>query len=169
MSTTMQAGGFGSIDLDGIAKALSALKTRASRGSSMTRAEAVDVDRERLRLKGQYTLLLMGLDASFNRLKGNLAGMRMDDVGTEGAADRPGVYLLRRSRKLAASLQHHNTAPGGRESFLTEYRRLVRRYNAMLKAGTLSKRTLRNDIRATLVDMARQLRRAGRSNPENGP
>ena len=169
MSTTMQAGGFGSIDLEGVAKALSALKNRAGRGSSMTLAEAVDLDRERLRLKGQYTLLLIGLDASFSRLKGDLAGTRMDDFSSEGVADRPGLYLLRRSRKLAASLQHHNPAPGGQESFKKEYRRLVRRYNAMLKAGTLSKRTLRNDIRATLVDMAHQLRRAGRNNPENGP
>jgi hypothetical protein len=77
--------------------------------------------------------------------------------------------LLRRSRKLAAYHQHHNPAPEGQESFKKEYRRLVRRYNAMLKAGTLSNRTLRNDIRATLVDMAHQLRRAGRNNPENGP
>ena len=169
MSTTMQAGGFGSIDLDGVAMALSALKNRVGRNSSMSIAEAAELKRERLRLKGQYMLLLIGMDASFSRLNWDLAGTRMDDVGSEGVADRLGVYLLRRSRKLAASHQHHNPAPEGQDSFKKEYRRLVRRYNAMLKAGTLSNRTLRNDIRATLVDMAHQLRRAGRNNPENVP
>ena len=168
MNNTLQPSGFGSTDLDGITRALAALRSRAGRGPSLTRAEAVDLDRERLRLKGQYTLLLIGLDARFSRLKGNLDSTQRDYPG-EVVPDRPGVYLLRRCRKLAASQHFSGNLMGGLESFKTEYRRLVRRYNAMLKAGTLGNRTLRNDIRATLVDMAHQLRRAVRNNPENGP
>jgi hypothetical protein len=135
----------------------------------MTRAEAVTLDRKRQRLKDAYMLLLLGLDERSSKLKEDFANTRVGDVGSQGMMDRPGLYLLRRSRKLAAGIPLDSWVRKDHESFQAEYRRLARRYNAMVKAGTLPNRTLRNDIRAILVDMARQIRRAERNHPEYGP
>ncbi len=169
MTNTKHASGMEWIDRDAISRGGPVVKIRAVRGSAMTRAEAVTLDRKRQRLKDAYMLLLLGLDERSSKLKEDFSNTRVGDVGSQGMMDRPGLYLFRRCRKLAAGIQLDSWFRKDHEFFKAELRLLAWRYNAMVKAGILHNRTLRNDIRAILVDMARQIRRADRNQPENGP
>jgi hypothetical protein len=169
MTSTKHASGLQSIDRDANSRGGPEVKIRAVRGSAMTLAEVVTLDRKRQRLKDAYMLLLLGLDERSSKLKEDFANTRVGDIGSQGTMERPGLYLLRRCRKLAAGIQLDSWVRKDHEFFKAELRLLARRYNAMVKAGILHNRTLRNDIRAILVDMARQIRRAERNQPENGP
>ena len=58
-----------SVNLDGISRLLSNLSKQVGRNQSMSRAEAVSLDRERQSLKNRYTSILVDLDFRFTRLK----------------------------------------------------------------------------------------------------
>ena len=165
-----------SVNLDGISRLLSNLSKQVGRNQSMSRAEAVSLDRERQSLKNRYTSILVDLDFRFTRLKEVLVSGYLENPdsealgGVEDFSKNPQVdHLLNRAKKLAAAIEHASEGTVEIGDLKNAYRKLVRRYNALVKTNNLAKRSDRDRVRARLVDIAHQFRRVEKAQHNRGP
>jgi hypothetical protein len=155
-----------SLNLDGISLLLSNLGKQLGQAQAMSRAEAVSLDRERQSLKNRYTSLLVDLDGRFTRLKELLVPGDREKPSSEALGrsvdyswSSPGEHLLRRAGRLSAAIQRGSEGQGDLGELKNSYRKLVRRYNALVKTGNLAKRSDRDRVRSKLVEIAHQFRR----------
>lgn len=165
-----------SLNLDGISRLLSNQGKQLEQNQAMSRAEAVSLDRERQSLKNRYTSLLVDLDARFTRLKEALVPRPSGKKGSEVlgcvddvSANPRGDHLLHRARRLSSTIQKASDSPETLVDLKKAYRNLVRRYNVLVKTGNLAKRSARNRVRATLVEIALQFRRVQKARRNRDP
>jgi len=165
-----------SVNLDGISRLLSNLSKQVGRNQSMSRAEAVSLDRERQSLKNRYTSILVDLDFRFTRLKEVLVSGYLENPdsealgGVEEFSKNPQVdHLLNRAKKLAAAIENASEGTVEIGDLRNAYRKLVRRYNALVKTSNLAKRSDRDRVRASLVNIAHQFRRVEKARHNRDP
>ena len=165
-----------SLNLDGISRLLSNLGKQLGQNQAMSRAEAVSLDRERQSLKNRYTSLLVDLDGRFTRLKellvpGDRKKPESEALGSVGdySGSSLGEHLLRRAGRLSSAIQRGSESPGDLGELKNSYRKLVRRYNALVKTGNLAKRSDRDQVRAKLVEIANQFRRVEKTRHNRDP
>jgi hypothetical protein len=164
------------LNLDGISQLLSRMGAQLGKGQEMTRAEAVSLDRERQGLKNRYTSLLVNLDARFTRLKESLVSSNSGSLGSEELAQTTGVsgnrigeFLLHRAKKLAAAIQSASAESEALASLKKDYRKLVRRFNALVKSGNLENRSARGKVRAALVEIAHSFQKVEKDRHNRDP
>jgi hypothetical protein len=165
-----------SLNLDGISRLLSNLGKQLGQNQAMSRAEAVSLDRERQSLKNRYTSLLVDLDGRFTRLKellvpGDRKKPESEALGSVGdySGSSLGEHLLRRAGRLSAAIKKATGSLGSQSELKNAYRKLVRRYNALVKTGNLAKRSDRDRVRAKLVEIAHQFRQVEKTRHNRDP
>jgi hypothetical protein len=165
-----------SLNLDGISRLLSNLGKQLGQNQAMSRAEAVSLDRERQSLKNRYTSLLVDLDGRFTRLKellvpGDRKKPESEALGSVGdySGSSLGEHLLRRAGRLSAAIKKATGSLGSQSDLKNSYRKLVRRYNALVKTGNLAKRSDRDRVRAKLVEIAHQFRQVEKTRHNRDP
>ena len=165
-----------SLNLDGISRLLSNLGKQLGQNQAMSRAEAVSLDRERQSLKNRYTSLLVDLDGRFTRLKellvpGDRKKPESEALGSVGdySGSSLGEHLLRRAGRLSAAIKKATGSLGSQSELKNSYRKLVRRYNALVKTGNLAKRSDRDRVRAKLVEIAHQFRQVEKTRHNRDP
>jgi len=165
-----------SLNLDGISRLLSNLGKQLGQNQAMSRAEAVSLDRERQSLKNRYTSLLVDLDGRFTRLKellvpGDRKKPESEALGGVGdhSGSSLGEHLLRRAGRLSGAIKKATGSLGSQSELKNSYRKLVRRYNALVKTGNLAKRSDRDRVRAKLVEIAHQFRQVEKTRHNRDP